>query len=62
MDEKKRKLNKKDDGHIIDIGAALEEKERRERIEQRRAEKAAKPTLLKRILSMLLVLILTHSR
>lgn len=61
MDEKKRKLNKKSEGRIIEIGEALEKKERKERIARKRAEKAARPSLGKRILSLMLVAVLVLS-
>ena len=58
MDENKRKLNQKEDGNIIDLSAALEEKERAERAEAKRLRKAERPSFGRRLLSLLLVLII----
>lgn len=55
MDEKKRNINREDHRNIIDLTAALEEKERVERIEEKKQRKAERPALWKRIVSMLLV-------
>ena len=58
MDENKRKLNQKEDGNIIDLSAALEKKEQAERAETKRLRKAERPSFLRRLLSLLLVLII----
>ncbi len=61
MDENKRKLNQKEDGNIIDLRAALEEKERAERVEAKRLRKEERPPFMRRVLSLLLVLAIVLS-
>lgn len=58
MDEKKQNQS---GGRVIDIGAALEEKERAERAEEKRLRKELRPPLFKRVVALLLVLILVFS-
>ncbi len=61
MDEKKRKMNCEDHQNIIDLTAAIEEKQRAERLEEKKRRKAERPTLWKRIVSMLLVLVIVFA-
>ena len=56
MDENKGKVNRRDEGNVIDLRPALEKKERAERDEVKRLRKAERPPFLRRMLSLLLVL------
>lgn len=56
MDEHKDKVNRANKGRVIDLGPALEEKERAERLEAKRLRKEERPPLGRRVLSLVLVL------
>lgn len=58
MDENKHHTGRKADSRIIDLSPALEEKERSERAEEKRLAKAERPSMLRRILSLLLILVI----